>query len=259
MSSLDKMLNLLDVFTPAAPVWATEDLIRYAGIPASTCYRYIKSLHQAGLLARVANGSYVLGPRIMEMDRTIRLCDPVYIAGTPVIKKLTEDSGFSSLLCILFSDSIMCVQQSLAPNAPSALFTRGQRRPLVAGASAKIILAYLPVHQLRSIFAKHRKSIASVGLGADWDGFRQNLKQIRQQGYARSFGEYNVGILSVAAPLFNRAGDVLGSLALAASAGTTSESAFAAAIPLVLDAGQRVSERISTSANVVDLPARAVG
>src|SRR5690606_22055956 len=145
-SGLHKMLNLLGVLRPAAFFCAAEDGIRYAGIPASTCYRYIKSLHQAGLLARVANGSYILGPRIMEMDRTIRLCDPVYIVGTSVIQKLTSDTGFSSLLCILFSDSIMCVQQSLAANAPSALFTRGQRRPLVAGASAKIILAYLPVH-----------------------------------------------------------------------------------------------------------------
>src|SRR5690606_17296619 len=110
-----------------------------------------------------------------------------------------------------------------------------------------------------SIFAKHRKSIASVGLGADWEGFRQNLKHIRQQGYAKSFGEYNVGIRSIAAPLFNRSGDVLGSLAVAASAETTTEATMTAAIPLVLKAGQQISDQISASANVMDLPARALG
>ncbi|MPS30206.1 IclR family transcriptional regulator [Pigmentiphaga sp.] len=259
MSSLDKMLSLLDVFTPAAPVWTTEDLIRYSGAPASTCYRYLKTLHSGGLLARVANGSYVLGPRIPELDRTMRLCDPVYIAGSPVIQQLTEETGHSSLLCILFSESIMCVQQALGKHAPPELFSRGQRRPLVAGASAKIILAYLPLHQLRVIFTKHRKSIAAVGLGADWERFKQALKQIRQAEYAMTTGEYNAGIVSIAAPLFNGAGDVLGSLAVAASTSHVDPVAFGAIAERVIEAGREVSRRIASAPNIVALPARAVG
>ncbi|HEY0296213.1 MAG TPA: IclR family transcriptional regulator [Bordetella sp.] len=259
MSSLDKMLGLLDVFTPAAPVWSTEDLIRYTGVPTSTCYRYIKSLHTAGFLARVGNGSYVLGPRVLELDRTMRLCDPIYIAGSPVIRELTSETGHSTLLCILFSDSVMCVQEALGQHAPSQLFSRGQRRPLVAGASAKIILAHLPPHQLRVLYAKHRKAIAAVGLGADWDRFRQSIKQIRQAGFVMTSGEYNPGVLSIAAPLFNRGGDVLGSLAVAASSSHVDPAQFRALADRVVEAGREVSTRIATVSNAVDLPARAVG
>jgi len=259
MSSLEKMLSLLDVFTPAAPVWATEDLIRYSGSPPSTCYRYIKILHNAGFLARVANGSYVLGPRIMELDRTMRSCDPVYVAGSPVIRRLTQETGYSSLLCILFSDSIMCVQQELGEHAPPQLFNRGQRRPLVAGASAKAILAYLPMHQLRTLFARHRKSIAAVGLGADWERFKRALKQIRQDGYVITTGDYNPGITSIAAPLFNREGEVLGSVALAGSVDRIDVAEFRGHTADVLAAGREISARIAATGNVVDLPARAVG
>src|SRR5581483_955368 len=45
--SLGKMLELLSVFTTAAPAWSTEDLIRFSGTSRSTCYRYIKTLHGA--------------------------------------------------------------------------------------------------------------------------------------------------------------------------------------------------------------------
>lgn len=259
MSSLEKMLSLLDVFTPMAPVWTTEDLIRYSGTPPSTCYRYLKTLHSAGLLARVANGSYVLGPRVLEMDRTMRLCDPVYIAGTPVIQQLTEETGHSGLLCILYSDSVMCVQQTPGRNVPPELFSRGQRRPLVAGASAKIILAYLPQHQLKAIFAKHSKSIAAVGLGADWDRFKQSLKQIRQDGHVLTASEYNAGIISVAAPIFNRNGDVLGSLAMAASTHHVNVATFSQVTDQVVEAAREISSRVASKSNLVDLPARAVG
>ena len=259
MSSLEKMLSLLDVFTPAAPVWASDDLIRYSGSPPSTCYRYLKVLHSAGFLARVANGSYVLGPRILELDRTIRLCDPVYVAGTPVAERLTAQTGYSTLLCILFSNSVMCVQQALSADAPAQLFSRGQRRPLIAGASAKIILAHLPMHQLRSLYGKHRKSIASTGLGADWERFKKALKQIRADGYCTTAGEYNPGVISIAAPLFNRDGEVLGSLAMVASMHSADLTAFRALTPRVIEAGQEISARIAATENLVDLPARAVG
>ncbi len=102
-SSLEKMLSLLDVFTTAAPAWSTEDLIRLSGNSRSTCYRYIKVLQEAGLLTPVAGGAWMLGPRIIELDRTMRLCDPVTIGGGPPMRHLAQDTGHSALLCVLFS------------------------------------------------------------------------------------------------------------------------------------------------------------
>ena len=259
MSSLEKMLGLLDVFTSEQPIWSSEDLIRHLGSPASTCYRYLKVLHTSGYLARVANGSYVLGPRIMELDRVSRETDPVYIAGSPIAQRLTHDTGQSSLLCILFSDSVMCVQQAPGRDAPSRLFSRGQRRPLVAGASAKAILAHLPMHQLRILYARHAEAIAQVDLGRDWEGFKLALKQIRQAGYAMTLGDYNAGIVSIAAPLFNREGEVLGSLALAASTVAVNADAFKDFAPLVVEAARQISVQIASNEVIVALPARALG
>ncbi len=259
MSSLEKMLGLLDVFTTDQPIWSSEDLIQHLGAPASTCYRYLKVLHTSGYLARVANGSYVLGPRIMELDRVSRESDPVYIAGSPEAQRLTHDTGHSSLLCILFSDSVMCVQQARGRDVPARLFNRGQRRPLVAGASAKAILAHLPMHQLRILYARHAIPIAEVGLGGDWEAFKASLKQIRQLGYSLTVGDYNAGIISLAAPLFNQEGEVLGSLALAASTKTIKPEDFRSYAPLVVAAAKQASATIASNADIVALPARALG
>lgn len=259
MSSLEKMLGLLNVFTAERPIWSSEDLIQNLGAPASTCYRYLKVLHTSGYLARVANGSYVLGPRIMELDRVSRESDPVYIAGSPIGQRLTHDTGHSSLLCILFSDTVMCVQQARGRDVPVGLFNRGQRRPLVAGASAKAILAHLPMHQLRILYSKHAESIASVGLGDNWDAFKASLKQIRQQGYSMTVADYNVGIISIAAPLFNAEGEVLGSLALVASSQTISADRFKDFAPLVVESAKEASEKIASNQSIVALPARAIG
>lgn len=259
MSSQDKMLAFLDAFSVDAPVWSAEELAARFELPASTCYRYLKSLHQAGLLARVGSGSYVVGPRVLALDRISRLSDPVYSVGSPVVAALSRRTGYSALLSVLYSDSVMCVQQVATEDAPPGLFGRGQQRPLVAGATANIILAHLPPHQLRSVFAKQKESIAAARLGKDWETLKAKLAEIRQQGYAFSAGEYRAGIAGLAAPLFNKDGEVLGSIALATSTKSTRLAEFQALAPAVMKAAAEISRGIAESSNVVDLPARALG
>lgn len=253
------MLALLDAFSVESPVWSADDLATRTGLAPSTCYRYLKSLHQAGLLARVGSGSYVVGPRVLAMDRISRLSDPVYSMGSPVVRELSQRTGFSALLSVLYSDSVMCVQQEATADAPKNLFGRGQQRPLVAGATANIILAYLPLHQLRSVFNKQREQITQAGLGQDWDSLRAALKAIRQQGFSFSMGEFRTGIAGLAAPLFNRDGEVLGSIALATNMGSRRLVRFKELAPAVMEAAAKISASIAHSANIVDLPARALG
>jgi DNA-binding IclR family transcriptional regulator len=259
MSSLDKMLGLLDLFTMERPVWSSEDLIAHLSAPASTCYRYLKVLHSSGYLARVANGSYVLGPRIMELDRVSRESDPVYVAGSAVAQRLSLETGHNSLLCVLFSDSLMCVQQSRGRDVPDRLFDRGQRRPLIAGASAKCVIAQLPMHQLRILYGRQTDAIAKVGLGKDWEEFKLKLRLIRQAGYSMTVGDYNPGIVSVGAPIFNQAGEVLGSLALAASIGKVAPEEFRKCASAVISAAEEITAHICADDERVTLPARALG
>jgi len=259
MNSLEKMLSLLDVFTLAAPVWSTEDLIRYSRCSRSTCYRYLKVLQNAGFLTPVANGSYILGPRIIELDHQIRMGDPVYTAGGLPMQRLAARTGHNALLCMLFSDTVMCVREELNQDAPAGLFSRGQKRSLFTGAASKVILANLPAHQLRSLFSRHRKRIAAAGLGADWESFRKTLRQIRQEGYCLTTGEFSPGIVGIAAPVFNRAGNVLGSLGLAMSASVADSSRFPALAQAVMKAAGEATERVRSGKHGVDLPARAVG
>jgi DNA-binding IclR family transcriptional regulator len=259
LNSLEKMLSLLDVFTQAAPVWSTDDLIRYSGSSRSTCYRYLKVLQDSGLLTPVAGGSYILGPRIIELDRNVRLSDPVYTGGGPPMAKLVNKTRLNAVLCILFSDTVMCVRDFRHPDAPESMFSRGQRRPLFVGAASKVMLPYLPAHQQRALYAKHAKGIAAAGLGADWDGFRKSLAQIREAGHCITQGEFSPGIVGIAAPLFNAAGHVLGSMGLVFHHEKMARAEFPKLAKSVMKAAQEATERISSGAQGVDLPARAVG
>lgn len=258
VNSLEKMLSLLDLFTPATAVWSTEGLLEATGCTRSTGYRYIKTLQDFGYLAPVGNGSYILGPRVLELDRTTRLTDAVYNAGGTIMKALSERTGHSALLCVLYKDSVMCVRDELAPNAPPGIFGRGQKRPLFAGAASKVILAHLPSHQLRSLFDKHGPAIAAAGLGSTWEEFRSALRAIRDKGFCITRGEFTAGITGISAPLFNAEGAVLGSLGIAGRFGRTAHAQLDELAGLIVQAARETSTQIAR-AKGINLPARAVG
>lgn len=258
-NSLKRMLELLDLFTPAAPVWSAEALMRYTGASRSTVYRHVRALHEAGLLRPVASGNYIIGPRVIELDRQVRQTDPLFMAGEVPMKRLVTDTGHSALLCALFSDSVMCVREELAANRPPNLFARGQRRPLFTGAASKIILPYLPPHQLRSLYAKHKKAVATAGLGSDWAEFRANLAQIRRQGHLVTIGEFNPGLLGLSAPVFNHAGHILGSIGISGVATAFRKVDMDAVSALVKGAAAEVTARIGAMDSALDLAPRAIG
>jgi DNA-binding IclR family transcriptional regulator len=258
-NSLARTVGLLNLFTPEAPMWSTDALIQSHGMSRSSGYRYIKALADVGLIAPVSNGYYILGPRIVELDLQIRQSDPLYIAGGPVMKSLVEATNHSSLLCALFSGSVLCVREELTANSPDNIFTRGQTRPLFEGAASKIILPYLRPHQLRSLYAKHAPTIATAGLGSDWSSFRTILGKIKADGYVKTIGEFNPGVVGISAPVFNRDGQILGSIGIAGAEARFSRAKMARCVAAVIQAGEQVSESIDAIDIGVDRPARAVG
>jgi len=258
-SSLERMLGLLDLFTTSAPVRPVTDLVNYLGTSRSTSYRYIKALHAAGLLEAVANGRYVLGPRIVEFDRQIRMTDPLYQGGGPVLRELVESTGYSALLCALNRDSVMCIREDLAKGSPPTLFSRGQRRPLFFGAASKIILPYVPPHRLIRIFEHHHRDIAKAGLGTDWQGFRDNLAAMRRDGYCVSYGEFNPGVFGVAAAVFNSDGLVVGSVGVAGSADKLDRKKLPKYGGAALAAAKQLTDFLAEDHNDLVHPPRAYG
>ena len=258
-SSLARMLGLLDLFTPSASVRPVTELVSYLGTSRSTSYRYIKALHEAGLIEAVANGRYVLGPRIVEFDRQIRMSDPLYKAGAQVMRPLVDKTGHSALLCALYSDTVMCIRDELADGSPPNLFSRGQRRPLFSGAASKIILPYVPPHRLRSIFQHHQRAIALAGLGTDWQGFRDKLAAIRKDGFIMTHGEFNPHVFGISAPVLNAEGLVVGSIGIAGAEERLDRRRLPALCEAVVEAGKSLTEILAHSGGDAVRPPRAFG
>ena len=130
MSSLSRMLAVLDLLTAEAPAWTAEAVAQKLDCSLPTAYRYVRELAAAGLLRRGSGGTYVLGPRAIELDYQMRVTDPVLLAGRGAFQSLCESTGCDVVLASVYGDRVITIHQlqgdAARATAPSAPLARGR-------------------------------------------------------------------------------------------------------------------------------------
>jgi DNA-binding IclR family transcriptional regulator len=242
-TSIARVFSVLDLFTPEAPVWTVDLLVDQLALARATVYRYVRALCDAGFLAPVSGAGYVLGPRFIEFDRNIRLADPLLQIVPPVMAELRDVVQGAQLLCAFYGLRVLTVlQDKTDPNITMSM-ERGRPFSLFRGSPSRVILAYLPTHQLRTLALSHRTEIAAAGLGDTWTEFRDRLRAIRRTGYLVA-SDIDKALVGISAPIFHAPGAVTASLCLVRVKENVSPDDAAFLGNLAVGAAQRISREL---------------
>lgn len=217
MKTSEKVLGLLRLFSTEQPVWTVEAAAGALGLPQSTAYDHFRSLGQAGLIASTGAGRYVLGPAVIELDRIARSSDPILLEGGPILARLVAEPPVAvvGLLCRLYREKVMCVDQRASQEADAAIsYERGRLMPLFRGAASKVILAHLERRRLHRLFEENASDIAANGLGHTWSEFRSTLRAIRSRDAFVTRGELDAGRVGISIALLAGSGEAFGSMSL---------------------------------------------
>lgn len=245
MKSQGRMLSLLDLFTAERPIWTADSMGAELDVSRATVYRYVKELTGAGFLAPAAGDAYILGPRLIELDRQIRLCDPLLRSAEPLMKAHINAVHGALLLCSFYGDKVLCIHQEQSGRRQiHSSFERGRPMPLFRGATSKIILAYLPTYQLRNLMLHRGPEIRAAGLGDDWPSFRNTLQKLRRDGVCVAHEEVDAGLVGVSAAVFRPGNAVVGSLCAVVPADTFTPARAKQLAKIVTAACRGISERL---------------
>lgn len=239
MSSLTRMLSVLDYFDSTRPVMTIDEVHALLGSSRSTVFRYLRELCAAALLTR-AKGGYTIGPKVIELDYHLRQCDPMLRAALPVMQELRRSYDCDVLLVVLSGGRIIASHHEHSSDALMVGYSRGRPMPLFRGAAPKVILSMLPVRQLRRHFSENQAEIASAGLGKTWPEFRASLAAIRRAGHAISIGELDIENIGIAAPVASGQDGVPGALVLVLRRPRYAIADKAVLVELVKEGAQRV-------------------
>lgn len=85
--------------------------------------------------------------------------------------------------------------------------------PLHAGATTKILMAYLPEDSIRQIIANGLQSYTKYTV-CDPDELLRELAVIREQGYSISANDFSLGGMGIAVPIQDYTGNVVAGLSI---------------------------------------------
>jgi IclR family acetate operon transcriptional repressor len=199
---LQKALRVLEAFDDRSPVWSEARLRRQLSIPSTTLNRILRALERAGYLVRYDDGRYQLGVAAIRLgNRASRALD-LATALDSQLRALAHETGEMVMLAVpdLPAGIARYVQTIESSSRLRVSAEVGMEVPLTAGATAKAIFAFLPVDRIERVLSQELRPLAS-GTITDATVLREQVRQIRERGWAFSWQETYDGAWAVAAPL----------------------------------------------------------
>jgi len=247
VQSLLAALDLLDAFE-TRPRMTIREMMAATGMTRNRVMRLAGTLAARGYLAPEAEGAnYRLGPRLAVLGRSYeRHFDLVQLA-RPVLRALAEETGESASLYVIDGTERLVLAREETPREVRYTVTEGQRFPLHAGASGKVLLAFGPAALRREVLGREALPALAPGTVVDADRLGEELEQIRKAGVALSRAERSADAASAAAPVFGQRGELVGAVSIAGPVSRLRVARNAPAVARVAAAARELSALLGGS------------
>jgi DNA-binding IclR family transcriptional regulator len=210
VASVARALALLDELSESEQELGVNELARRIGVSPSTASRLLATLEVAGIVQRDGHGPFRLGLGLVTLaDRVLSRLDLRALA-RPVLVQLMESTGETATLSVPGEREAITVDS--VPSRSSVVSMARLGRPSVAHATAvgKVMLAFgggaLPRERdLRSLTERTITDRAQLA---------RDVLEVRQRGYGTVFGERELDVNAIAAPVFDRGGALVSILGL---------------------------------------------
>ncbi|MDT4921185.1 MAG: hypothetical protein QOI15_2087 [Pseudonocardiales bacterium] len=209
---------------------ALAELVDATALPRATAHRLAVALEAHRLLARDADGRFVLGPWVGELAAA--LPDPLVAAAGPVLAWVRDESGESAQLYRRDGAERVCVAAAERTHGLRTTVPLGSRLPLTAGSGAQVICAWTD-----------RAALADVLAAAEFP--ERTLADVRRRGWAQSVGQREAGVASVSAPVIGANGELLAALSISGPIERLGRSPGTHFAPVLVAGARRISAALA--------------
>lgn len=242
--SIARAIALLKSFDDGHIEWGLGELSEHLDLNKTTTHRLLAALENEGLIMRAeAAGRYRLGPELITLGGCAMRSNTLRNATRPELETLARSTGETAFLEILVGDRTLILDEAMADDPLSISQDIGAKLPLHATSTGKLLLAHLPPDQIDDLLGKPLTPLTAETI-TDADELRTELNEIRRNGYATTRGEFDVGFVSVAAPILDSTRTVIAALGIGGPALRLTAERLPAIVATLQVTAQRVSRRL---------------
>jgi IclR family KDG regulon transcriptional repressor len=241
LRTVERALSVLDLIaSDPDSEWGLSTLGKRVGLSKATTLRMLGTLQKHGYVTRDGLESrYRLGPRVLSLAGALR--PRLRSVAHPKLHELVERTGETALLYLLDGIERVCADEVASPHPVRVSYAVGTKAPLHAGASGKVLLAFMASTERRrllELLPLDRFTSATTTTVAELE---REFAAIREQGYAHSTGEHDASVFGISAPVFSGDGRLEAAATIAGPLSRWQAARGDMYIEAVVDAARQIS------------------
>ncbi len=241
--NLKRALVLMEHLASQPGGQGVSELSRVLKIPKNSVFRITATLLSSGYLARRADNTFTLGPRLLAI--AFMSMDEQNLVGKSldVLATLRDETGETALLGTLCDGEGVVLEELASPRPIKVTVTLGRRFPIHTAAPAKAMLAAMPLEERKAILASLRFARFTPHTITSVHAFEKALTVVREQGFAMDHSEEVEGISCIAAAILDFRGRPIGAVWVTGPSFRISAADLSAIAAAVKRAAAAISER----------------
>ena len=221
MGGLAKGLKVIEAFTAEHPRLSIADAAAIAGLDRATARRCLLTLAELGY-ADYDGKYFTVTPRVLRLGTGCLAAMPLPRLVQPWLDTLSEEVGQSTSVSILDEGEIVYVARAAQRRVMSINLMPGSRLPAFCTSMGRVLLAAVAPEEARRQLEKADRSPRTENTVTGLDALMTILADVRAQGYAINDQEVEIGLRSIAVPLFTARGRAVAALNLGLAAAEAS-------------------------------------
>jgi IclR family transcriptional regulator, pca regulon regulatory protein len=218
MTSLARGLIVIQAFTQQSPQMTISQLSVKTGLSRAAVRRCLYTLTKLGFAGAEDGSRYSLRPRMLTLSHTYTTSNTLSSAAQPILERMSAALRESFSVATLDGEDIVYIARTQVNRVMAVDLHIGSRLPAYCTSMGRVLLAYLPTEQLEQYLAKAVLTPHTTRTITSVEKLRLTLRNVRRNGYALVDQEYEVGLRSLAVPVYAASGRVVATLNLSGNA-----------------------------------------
>lgn len=204
---LYKAFAILEAIAADQQKLGISDLARKLNMSKSTVHGIVQAFLDLGVITQEPNKKFRLGPTLIELGKKALAGDDLRFLLRPFLEELYAEFEETVFLGTSDGKIVTIIDKVDSPSGLKISAPVGSRLSLLAGATGKVFLSALSDQELESFLRDRLPKYTEKSI-TDKAKYIEELKKVREQGYATDFEEYMQGVNAVCVPIMGMYGQI---------------------------------------------------
>ncbi|MES2401725.1 MAG: IclR family transcriptional regulator [Pseudomonadota bacterium] len=245
VQSFARGLEVIRSFSADAPRQTLTEVAERSGLTRAGARRILLTLQSLGYVT-LDGKTFSLTPRILDLGFAYLSSMPIWNLAEPVMEKLVADVRESCSVAVLDGTDIVYVLRIPTHKIMSINLGVGSRLPAYCTSLGRVLLGALPDAELVERLERSDITTRTKYTVTGMKDLLARIEQVRKQGWSMVNQELEEGLVSMSAPITDRAGRTVAALNISGQANRTSAKTMQETmLPPLLAAAKDISRMLT--------------